>query len=103
MGSDDDIGNNGAFLINRDNGPSLSVIASDQCGWDHVSVSLPARCPTWEEMCFVKDLFFDPQEAVMQLHPPRSDYVNCHPCCLHMWRPHNRSIPLPPSLMVGPK
>lgn len=25
-------------------------------GWDHVSVSLPGRCPTWEEMDAIKRL-----------------------------------------------
>jgi len=106
MASDDDIGNNGAFMIPSPYGnmkSMMAVIVSDQEGWDHVSVSLQNRCPTWNEMCVVKDLFFEPEEAVMQLHPPKSDYVNCHPHCLHMWRCHNRSIPLPPSLMVGPK
>jgi hypothetical protein len=38
--------NNGAFRVPG----GLRVIASDGEGWDHVSVSLPDRCPTWEEM-----------------------------------------------------
>lgn len=61
------------------------------------------RCPTWEEMCFVKSLFWDDNEAVMQLHPPKSDWVNNHPYCLHLWKPNNQQIPLPPSIMVGNK
>jgi len=82
---------------------TLAIVVSDGEGWDHVSVSLPNRCPSWEEMCFVKDLFFEPHEAVMQLHPPRSEYVNYHKFCLHLWRPYNKRIPLPPSIFVGPK
>ena len=92
----------GRFLIPyRSN--TLQVIAiADYDGWDHVSVSLPNRCPNWNEMCHVKDLFWWPEEAAMQLHPPRSDYRNFHPYCLHLWRPTGTEIPLPPGFMVGP-
>lgn len=82
---------------------ALRVIASWGEQWDHVSVSHPSRIPTWEEMCWIKSLFFEPDEAVMQLHPPQSEYVNNHPRCLHLWRPHNATIPLPPTIMVGIK
>ncbi|WP_431309684.1 DUF7694 domain-containing protein [Bradyrhizobium iriomotense] len=72
-----------------------------QAGWEHVSVSIPRRCPNWQEMCFVKDLFWDEEECVMQLHPPRSEYVNNNRYCLHLWRPTSRAIPTPPSGLVG--
>lgn len=81
---------------------ALKVIASSGEGWDHVSVSLPDRCPTWAEMEQVKRLFFRDDETAMQLHVPPSDHVNCHPFCLHLWRPHDVEIPRPPSIMVGP-
>ena len=57
--------------------------------WDHVSVSLKTRTPTWEEMCHIKSLFFADEEVVMQLHPAKSAYVNYHPFCLHLWRPQS--------------
>jgi len=91
------------------------AIISDMDNWDHVSAhvqQLPScgvarthmteerRTPTWAEMCFVKDLFFDPEETVMQLHPKASKYINCHPHVLHLWRCHNRSIPMPDASMV---
>lgn len=80
----------------------LRVIFSSGLGWDHVSVSLTTRCPTWEEMAYVKRVFFEPEEAVMQLHPPESEYVNNYPYCLHLWRPQGGvAIPLPPSRLVG--
>jgi hypothetical protein len=69
-------------------------------GWDHVSVSRIDKTPTWEEMCFVKDLFFDADECVMQLHPPKSEYVNNHPHCLHLWRPGRTPMPMPPKVCV---
>lgn len=96
-------GNNGAFFIpTRPGMAPLKVIASDGDGWEHVSVSLPDRCPTWELMCKVKGLFWDDEDCVMQLHPPRSQWVNNHSFCLHLWRPTNgQAIPTPPQYMVG--
>lgn len=86
----------GFFML----GP-LRIIASWQLGWDHVSVSLPDKCPDWAQMERVKRAFFKPDETAMQLHVPPSDHVNCHPYCLHLWRPHFADIPRPPSIMVG--
>lgn len=87
----------------------LRVIASagrDQPeGWrfDHVSVSLSNRCPTWDEMDFVKRLFFHPEEVAYQLHVANADHINAHPFCLHLWRCCEMAIPLPPAAMVGPR
>ena len=84
-------------------GAPMRVIASSDCGWDHVSVSRRTRCPNWPEMSRVHRLFFRDDETAMQLHVPISDHINCHPYCLHLWRPTDgREIPRPPSIMVGP-
>lgn len=93
----------GAFMVpsRLPSGPSLRVIAASDMGWEHVSVSTEKRCPTWEEMCRIKDLFWGPEDVVMQLHPARSEYVNRHPYCLHLWRPTGATIPTPPRIMVG--
>jgi len=93
--------NNGAFQIPY-NGNGLRVIASDGLGWDHVSVSLKNRCPTWDEMKFIKEMFFTDDEPAFQIFPPKSDYKNAHPYCLHWWRPQNEAIPLPDPYMVAP-
>ena len=96
----------GAFIIDGPAGKRLKILSSgpdSEFKWEHVSVSTKTRAPNWTEMCFVKDLFWHDEEVVMQLHPARSDYVNCHPYCLHLWRPMEDDIPLPPSLLVGPK
>lgn len=77
------------------------VVVEDGGGWEHVSVSLPDRCPTWEEMSFVKRLFWDAEDCVIQYHPPESDYVNNHPYCLHLWRPTGIELPRPPRITVG--
>lgn len=95
---------NGCFKVKSpiDNG-ELRVLASSGMGWDHVSVSRANRCPNWPEMEHVKHLFFRDNETAMQLHVPPSDHINCHPHCLHLWRPQDAEIPRPPGFMVGPK
>ena len=97
---------NGAFVIKL-NGHVMKILASDGTdeeaqGWEHVSVSLRWRTPTWREMCWVKDQFWNDDEVVFQLHPRKSEYVNCHPNCLHMWRHKVVPCPAPPSIFVGP-
>lgn len=98
------MGNNGQFRY-KCNGVDILVIASDGMGWEHVSVSCPGkkRCPTWEEMCWVKRQFWDDEECVIQFHPPRSRYVNNHPFVLHMWKPSEVELPMPPEIFIGLK
>jgi len=96
-------GNNGAFRVPYLGRYYLQIIVSDGLDWDHVSVSLPNRCPTWEEMSFIKDLFFDENETVVQFHPKKSEYVNNHPFCLHLWRKQEQEHELPPSIFTGIK
>lgn len=98
----------GMFVIpaRHANGRTLRVMAVDgeETGWEHVSVSIEdqKRCPSWDEMCIVKDLFWDEEDTVIQFHPPKSEYVNNHPGCLHLWR-YVVGFPLPPSELVGIK
>lgn len=99
----------GAFMIPgpQANGRTLAVIAVDGegTGWEHVSVSLPdspKKCPSWAEMCLVKALFWGDEECVVQFHPAKSEYVNHHPGCLHLWRCVGTPFPIPPKIFVGP-
>lgn len=95
-------GNNGAFIIPQlTGGPDLRTIASDGDQWEHVSVSLEDRIPTWEEMCYIKSIFWDENDRVVQFHPPRSEYVNKHPNCLHLWRHVALEFPHPPKYLLG--
>jgi hypothetical protein len=115
------MGNNGMFLIPTDRkfrsktAEYLFCLVSDGGGWEHVSVSLrrgpkhtlaPGETfadfqpPTWSQMCMVKALFWDPEEMVLQYHPPESEYVNVHPAVLHLWRPVGKKVPTPPVYYV---
>lgn len=82
---------------------SGSVIWSNGGGWEHVSVA-PYKhriIPSWDDMCLVKDIFFNEDECVVQFHPPKSEYVNNMPNCLHLWKSLEEEMPMPPSIMVG--
>lgn len=95
-----DDGLKGFILVNR---IDMSFVASWGGGWDHVSISPLNRktIPTWDMMCKVKDIFFKPEEAVIQIHPPKDEYVNNMPNCLHLWRCRYKEMVLPPSCFVG--
>jgi hypothetical protein len=96
-------GNNGAFKVTLRHEQKLFVIASDMMGWEHVSASREDRCPTWDEMCQVKDMFWGDDDCVIQFHPPKSEYVNMHPNCLHLWRSTDGDMKIPDAILVGIK
>ena len=109
--SDATYGFNGMFRIPKD-GNIVRCVASDGADfsdpawkWQHVSVSVEwdKRPPKWSLMCWVKDLFWEPDDWVVQFHPAHSEYVNYHPGCLHLWRPLMEKLPTPLTLMVGPR
>lgn len=89
-----------AFIIIFDNG--------SESGWEHASMRVKApsgqeRLANWSEMCWLKGLFWEDEECVAQIHPPKSEYINCHPYVLHLWKEVGKQFPRPPSLLVGPK
>jgi hypothetical protein len=92
----------GAFLLPAipPSKQRLKVVAANDAGWDHVSVSCPKRIPTWLEMEYVKRLFFNADETAMQLHLPPERHINIHDNVLHIWRPHDTEIPVPPAIFV---
>ena len=119
MGSTTGHCNNGVFVIPPvtrrglgTNDPihrALTIIASDGLDWEHVSAHAfsgwdsKTYTPYWDEMQFVKNLFWDEEDVVIQIHPSKSNYVNVHPNVLHLWRPvggWGDSLPLPPLITV---
>lgn len=78
------------YFIPR-NGVILDVIASSFIGWEHVSMVViksdwNTRQPTYDEMVFVKGLFWNEHEICIEVHPKKSEYVNIHSDCLHLWK-----------------
>ena len=86
------------------NGRGLNIIAVDGegTGWEHVSVSptdQKSRCPSWDEMCIVKRLFWKDSACVVQFHPPESEYVD-NAQVLHLWRCVDERFHMPPTICV---
>ena len=98
MGEDGGCGR--VFLGTNHLNKAAFVVWSWGDGWDHVSVSFRNRCPTWDEMCRIKDMFFYPEETCVEYHPAKADYVNICNTCLHIWRPQNVELPKPPKHFV---
>jgi hypothetical protein len=61
------------------------IIVSNDPKWQHASVGLLHRDPTWNEMNFVKEAFWGPDLTVVQFHPKKTEYINLHPHLLHLW------------------
>lgn len=108
--SDETFGNNGMFNLPHQEHPKQRyiVIASDGKGWEHVSVHVgksdgSERTPTWDEMCYIKSVFWDEEDCVVQYHPRRSEYITAHSHTLHLWRPTGQVLPEPPSILIGAK
>lgn len=77
------------------NGMSIIATAAKYNGvqWLHVSFARKSRMPTYDEMQMVKrDFIGDSRKAIFVL-PPRKNYVNIHPNCLHLWCCENDSLP----------
>ena len=73
-----------------------AIWGRDEAGWEHVSVSSykAKRLPSWDDMCRVKDIFFEDEEEAVQVHPKASRYLHgvSHKGetlenVLHLWRP----------------
>lgn len=72
------------------------IFGFNEDGWEHVSVSHSNKriLPTWEDMCRIKDLFWNKNETVVQIHPSEKQYVHGVGAwkdsnVLHLWRPVN--------------
>lgn len=53
-------------------------------------------------MKHVKEIFFTDDEPAFQIFPAKKNYRNCHPYCLHWWRPQREKMPMPDPYFVAP-
>lgn len=77
------------FVKLPDCGTCSVIFGSGEDGYEHISVSPKHkfRIPSWEDMCVLKEIFFEDEEEVYQIHPKKSEYVNLSKNCLHLWKP----------------
>ena len=43
------------------------------------------------------------EEICVEYHPKKSEYVNNHPYCLHIWKPIDVELPTPAIELIGIK
>lgn len=55
--------------------------------WRHLSVSRRSRTPSHEDMVRAAEAFLDVDAVSLSIFPPRSQWVNVHEHCLHLWQP----------------
>lgn len=95
-----------AFVKSDQPGQHLQIIFSTGMRWDHVSACAatlehgPCRIPSYHEMKRIKRLFFRDDETAMELHVPTAEHINDNDHVLHLWRPQDHPIPMPPKSMV---
>ena len=53
--------------------------------WVHFSTARPDRVPNWDELVEAKELFLGAESKAVQVLAPRSEWVNIHPYCLHLF------------------
>lgn len=73
----------------------VSVHVAKEQGLWHISVSVPYRYPTWDEIFTAwYDLVPDAQDISGAIILPRkSEYVNIHPNCFHVQQLEDAEIP----------
>lgn len=64
----------------------IRVCTSVDGGHLHASISHPSRYPTWDEIRAVRDWYFPEEMEVVMVLARRSEYVNLHPNCFHLWQ-----------------
>jgi hypothetical protein len=101
--SDKSFGNNGVFKFDYED-KIIYCIASDGSGWEHVSISIRGdkiEIPSWNIMNWIKNIFWGEDDIVIQIHPAKKDYINNHVGVLHLWRPIDKEIPVPDTILIG--
>lgn len=76
--------------------------------WEWVSIilldkegNILRRYPKWAEMCEVKDICFNEDEAVIEIHGDINFNADAYPYTLNLFKPLTKEMPLPNPLMVG--
>lgn len=55
--------------------------------WLHASLSRRNRTPSYDDVHLVKRIFIGDLLSAYQVFPPRTEHVNIHEHCLHLWAP----------------
>ena len=91
------IGYAGEIELKGERSTFIFIASIDGEKMEHVSVHINGstkKTPSWEQMCQIKDIFWDDEEEVHQIHPKKSEYISgvgdgkgTLENILHLWRP----------------
>jgi len=65
-------------------GECAVIVGVSEDGY-HMSISHPSRYPTWDEIRDARYALLPDDVTMAMLLPPKSEYVNVHERCFHLW------------------
>ncbi|HLM68179.1 MAG TPA: hypothetical protein VK358_11660 [Longimicrobium sp.] len=68
------------------------VIAAQEAGRWHMSISHPFRLPPWDEINAARDEVIPADIWLCQPMPPRAFWMSHHEYCLHLWEVRDRPL-----------
>lgn len=57
----------------------------DGKNWIHISVSRIRNVPNYYDMVYVKEQLLGEDSKAIMVFPPRKEWINIHPNCLHIF------------------
>lgn len=83
----DRFGPEGAIYVRKDGLKVIETISDHEDGreWLHVSLSFTDHLPTYGDLKQVKSIFAGDENTALQVFPPKSQHINIHEYCLHLW------------------
>ncbi len=70
----------GSFKMGR----CIVIVSKDNGKW-HLSISCKNNQPSYKEIKEARYRFLPDDITVAQIFPPKSEFVNLHPYCHHLW------------------
>jgi hypothetical protein len=62
-----------------------TLMVGQENGLWHISIANQKRYPSWDELKFVRYRFCPDDITMVMILPPKSDYVDLHKWCFHLW------------------
>lgn len=75
----------------------LSIISGEENHdgewWLHVSCAKKNKLPTWYDLKEVKKYFIGEDKKAIQILPAKTEFINIHKFCLHLFYKDNDNLP----------
>jgi hypothetical protein len=64
-----------------------NMIWTDGRRWALIRITKPKRVPSFEDICYAKNIFIGPELEAYEVHAPKSRHVNREPNTIDLWCP----------------